>query len=52
MGFYDPSDIRVLGRRWVVAGFGDGHIAGRMLLRYGIGTDETIRWQVVDGYLR
>ena len=52
MGFHDPSDIRVLGRRWVVAGFDDGHNAGRMLLRYEVGSDGSIRWHVVDAYLR
>lgn len=52
MGFHDRSDIRVLGRRWVIAGFDDGHIAGRMLLRYEVGPEGGIRWEVMDAYLR
>ena len=34
MGFYDAGTIRVLGPRWVMAPFEDGHIAGKALLRY------------------
>lgn len=52
MGFHDRSDIRVLGRRWVIAGFDDGHIAGRMLLRYEVGPEGGIRWEVMDAYVR
>lgn len=51
MGFYDPQGIRVLGPRWVLADFEDGHIDGRALLVYRIGRDGRIDWRLVDSYL-
>lgn len=47
MGFYDPAQIHILGDRWVVAGFEDGHIAGKLLLRYRVERG-TIHWDVLD----
>ncbi len=47
MGFYDPAQIRILSDRWVMAGFEDGHNAGKLLLRYRI-DDGEIRWEVLD----
>lgn len=43
--------ISLLGNRWAVADFDDGHIIGRMLLKYTIQKDSTIRWKVIDHYL-
>lgn len=36
MGFYDSDGIRVLGRKWVVADFEDGHKMGKALLTYEV----------------
>lgn len=43
--------ISLLGNRWAVADFDDGHIIGRMLLKYTIQKDSSIRWKVIDHYL-
>lgn len=51
MGFYDPQGIHFLGSRWVLAEFEDGHIDGRALLAYRIGSDGRIDWRLLDSYL-
>lgn len=43
--------ISLLGNRWAIADFDDGHIIGRMLLKYTIQKDSLIRWKVIDHYL-
>jgi len=43
--------ITLLGNRWAVADFDDGHIIGRMLLKYTIQKDSSIMWKVIDHYL-
>lgn len=50
MGFYDSSDIHVLSERWILAGFEDGHIAGRALLAFRI-EGGRITWEVVASYV-
>ncbi|HPN57965.1 MAG TPA: hypothetical protein PLU11_02290 [Chitinophagaceae bacterium] len=45
------GDIKLLGDRWVVAYFADGHIDGEMILRYTITKDLKIKWTVIDHYL-
>jgi hypothetical protein len=51
MGFYEAASVRVLGPRWVVAPFEDGHIAGKALLRYRIRSDGKVDWQLLRSYL-
>ena len=43
--------ISLLGNRWVIADFDDGHIIGRMLLKYTIQIDSSIKWKVIDKYV-
>ena len=52
MGFYGPGAINVLNARWVLADYEDGHIAGAMLLEYGISDDGSLTWRVIDSYLK
>ncbi len=44
-------EVYVLNGRWVLASFEDGHIMGRMFLRYSVGNNGRISWQVIDSYL-
>ncbi len=46
------GDVKLLGDRWAIAYFDDGHIDGEMLLRYKITKDSTIKWSVIDHYLK
>ncbi|MEO0100548.1 MAG: hypothetical protein ABIL04_06070 [candidate division WOR-3 bacterium] len=48
MYFYE---VYVLSPRWVLASFEDGHIMGRMFLRYSVGNNGRISWRVIDSYL-
>lgn len=48
MGFYFRDGIHILNHRWVFAYFEDGHVEGAMLLRFEIGDDGNIEWQVLD----
>ncbi len=52
MRFYDIAEMKVLSRKWVVAGFEDGHKAGRALLEFRISDDGDITWEMIDSYLR
>ena len=45
------GNIKLLGDRWVIAYFADGHIDGQMILRYIIKKDSTIGWVVIDHYI-
>lgn len=45
------SDVYILSPRWVIASFEDGHIMGRMLLRYSVSNKGKIFWKVIDSYL-
>ena len=51
MGYLDQNNIRILNDKWVVARFEDGHISGKMLLRFEIDNDSKISWKVIDSYL-
>lgn len=46
MRFYEER-IYVLNRKWVLAYFEDGHMAGQMLLEYKVGTDGKLSWKVL-----
>jgi hypothetical protein len=48
MGFFFRDGIHILNRRWVFAYFEDGHIEGSMLLKYEIGENGKINWEVLD----
>ena len=50
MAFYNPTAIRVLTRRWVLAAFDDGHIGGYLLLSFEVSEDKTIKWRVIDAH--
>ena len=45
------GNVKLLGDRWVIAYFDDGHIDGQMILRYIITKDSTIKWIVMDHYI-
>ncbi|MFC1683206.1 hypothetical protein ACFL0G_03255 [Candidatus Zixiibacteriota bacterium] len=51
MAFGFPEKIHVLTERYVLAYFEDGHIAGWMLLEYGVARGGKITWRVIDSYL-
>lgn len=44
MGFYSEENIQVLGPRWVLADFDDGHRGGSMLLEFSVANGR-IRWK-------
>ena len=44
------NSIMLLGDRWAAADFDDGHIDGRLFLKYSIKKDSSIKWTVVDHY--
>ncbi len=46
MGFHDPDQIHILSDRWVLAGFDDGHRAGKLLLEYRVSKGQ-IDWKVL-----
>ncbi len=48
MGFYFTDGIHILNKRWVIAYFEDGHVDGAALLRYNVGQDGSINWEVID----
>ena len=43
--------VTLLGDRWAIAYFEDGHVGGRVLLKYTIKKDHTIKWTILDKYL-
>jgi len=51
MAFGFPEKIHILTERYVLAYFEDGHIAGWMLLEYGVARGGKITWRVIDSYL-
>jgi len=51
MAFGFPEKIHVLTDKYVLAYFEDGHIAGWMLLEYGVSKGGKIYWRVIDSYL-
>lgn len=51
MNFYDDSKIRVLTKKWVLAYFEDGHIAGYLLLEYEVAQGGKISWKTVASYI-
>lgn len=44
MGFYDTSSVQVLGGRWVLGRFEDGHVQGRGIFAYDVGPRGRITW--------
>lgn len=50
MGFYSKEDINLLEDNKVLAYFEDGHIGGRMTLKYEI-NDGDIEWTVLEAEL-
>jgi hypothetical protein len=51
MAFGFAEKIYVLTEKYVLAYFEDGHIAGWMLLEYGVSKGGAIYWRVIDSYL-
>jgi hypothetical protein len=51
MNFYDDSKIWVLTKKWVLAYFEDGHVAGYLLLEYEVTQGGKIAWKTVASYL-
>lgn len=48
MGFYFRDGIHILNKKWVLAYFEDGHMAGALLLRYEVEQNGFIIWEVID----
>lgn len=46
-GAMNFSRISLLGDRWAIASFEDGHVGGNLLLKYTL-RDSVIRWKVLD----
>jgi hypothetical protein len=51
MNFYDDSKIWVLTKKWVLAYFEDGHVAGYLLLEYEVSQGGKISWKTVASYV-
>jgi len=51
MNFYDDSKIWVLTKKWVLAYFEDGHVAGYLLLEYEVTQGGKIIWKTVASYI-
>lgn len=51
MAFGFPEKIYILTEKYVLAYFEDGHIAGWILLEYGVARGGKITWRVIDSYL-
>jgi hypothetical protein len=47
-GFYFRDGIHILNTSWVFAYFEDGHVDGALLLRYSVGRNGSISWEVLD----
>ena len=43
------SRISLLGDRWAIAAYEDGHVGGQLLLRYSL-RDTAIQWKVMDHF--
>jgi hypothetical protein len=48
MGFYFRDGIHILNHRWVLAYYEDGHVDGAILLRYSIGENGIVCWDILD----
>lgn len=44
-------DVSLLGNHWAVAYIEDGHVAGKMLLKYSVTKDKKVKWVVMDSYM-
>jgi hypothetical protein len=44
--------ISLLGDRWAIADFDDGHNMGTLLLKYHIQKDGSLKWTIIDKYLK
>ena len=44
MGVHSDESVQVLGPRWVLADFDDGHQSGSMLLEFSVANGK-IRWR-------
>ncbi len=51
MNFCDDSKIWILTKKWVLAYFEDGHVAGYLLLEYEIAQGGGITWKTIASYL-
>lgn len=51
MNFYDDSKLWVLTKKWVLAYFEDGHVAGYLLLEYQVAQGGRITWKPIASYL-
>ncbi|HUV63327.1 MAG TPA: hypothetical protein VMW24_05470 [Sedimentisphaerales bacterium] len=51
MNFYDDGKIWILTKKWVLAYFEDGHIAGYLLLEYEVTQGGRIIWKTIASYL-
>ncbi len=45
------TDIYVLCSKWVYASFENGHIDGKMLLKYSVSKRGVLSWEIIDSYL-
>jgi hypothetical protein len=51
MRFHSQGEIHILGPKWVIAYFEDGHTPGCMILEYEVSDQGEITWKVVASYL-
>jgi hypothetical protein len=51
MNFYDDSNIWILTKKWVLAYFEDGHVAGYLLFEYEVTQGGTIQWKAIASYI-
>ena len=51
MNFYDDGKIWILTKKWVLAYFEDGHVAGYLLLEYDVSQGGRIAWKTIASYL-
>jgi hypothetical protein len=51
MNFYDDGKIWILTKKWVLAYFEDGHVAGYLLLEYEVTQGGGITWKTIASYL-
>jgi hypothetical protein len=43
--------VTLIGNKWAIAYFEDGHIAGKGLYKFTINKDRSVKWTIIDHYL-
>lgn len=45
------NSIKILNHRWLIANYSNGKLWGEVLLKYFVNDDETISFEIMNGYL-